>query len=63
MQWSAMNHGDVFILDLGRLLYVWNGKEASITEKRMVIIIHYTVELVQSDTCDIQQKCMVPQYF
>ena len=35
MQWSAMNHGDVFILDLGRLLYVWNGKEASITEKRM----------------------------
>ncbi|CAG2224678.1 VIL1 [Mytilus edulis] len=35
MQWSAMNHGDVFILDLGRVLFVWNGKEASVTEKRM----------------------------
>lgn len=36
MQWSAMNHGDVFILDLGRVLFVWMGKEGSVTEKRQV---------------------------
>lgn len=34
MQWSAMNHGDVFILDLGRVLFVWNGKDASLSEKQ-----------------------------
>ena len=28
-----MNHGDVFILDMGRQIYVWNGREAGRLEK------------------------------
>lgn len=31
--WSAMNHGDAFILDTGVVLFVWVGKEASRTER------------------------------
>jgi len=31
---SSLNDGDVFILDLGLLIYQWNGKSAGIHEKR-----------------------------
>lgn len=31
---SSLNSGDVFVLDAGLALYQWNGKEASIFEKR-----------------------------
>lgn len=33
LAWDSMNSGDVFILDLGLTIYVWNGKEASRLEK------------------------------
>ncbi len=33
LAWDAMNSGDVFILDLGLTIYVWNGCEASRVEK------------------------------
>lgn len=33
MSWSSFNSGDVFILDLGKMLFVWNGKESSRTER------------------------------
>ena len=33
LAWSSMNSGDVFILDLGLTLYVWNGSEAGRLEK------------------------------
>ena len=33
LAWESMNSGDVFILDLGLTIYVWNGKEASRLEK------------------------------
>ena len=33
LSWAAMNHGDVFILDMGRQIYVWNGREAGRLEK------------------------------
>ena len=33
LAWSSMNSGDVFILDLGLTIYVWNGKEAGRLEK------------------------------
>ncbi len=33
LAWDAMNCGDVFILDLGLTIYVWNGREASRVEK------------------------------
>ncbi|XP_064597998.1 advillin-like [Liolophura sinensis] len=31
--WDSMNHGDVFILDLGKVIYIWRGQKASNTEK------------------------------
>lgn len=31
--WSSFNDGDVFILDLGKVQFVWMGKEASRTER------------------------------
>ena len=33
LAWNSMNSGDVFILDLGLTLYVWNGKESGRLEK------------------------------
>lgn len=33
LAWSSMNSGDVFILDKGLEIYVWNGKEAGRLEK------------------------------
>ena len=33
LAWSSMNSGDVFILDKGLDIYVWNGKEAGRLEK------------------------------
>lgn len=31
--WSSFNDGDVFILDLGNIQFVWMGKESSRTER------------------------------
>ena len=33
LAWNSMNSGDVFILDLGLTIYVWNGKESGRLEK------------------------------
>jgi hypothetical protein len=34
---SSMNHGDVFILDTGKIIYLWNGKEANRAEKMKAV--------------------------
>ena len=33
LAWNSMNSGDVFILDLGLTIYVWNGKKSGRLEK------------------------------
>ena len=33
LAWNSMNSGDVFILDLGLTLYIWNGSSAGRLEK------------------------------
>ena len=33
MAWSSMNHGDVFVLDSGKKIFVWKGSAASGQEK------------------------------
>lgn len=32
-EWSSFNKGDVFIIDLGKLIHVWNGSEANRQER------------------------------
>jgi len=51
--WRCMNEGDVYILDVGEVLYVWNGKSSSRTErikvcellKALPSICHFLVSL------------------
>lgn len=31
--WRCMNEGDVYILDVGEIFYVWNGKLSNRTER------------------------------
>ena len=31
--WRSMNDGDVYILDVGEIFYVWNGRLSSRTER------------------------------
>ena len=31
--WRSMNDGDVYILDVGEIFYVWNGRQSSRTER------------------------------
>ena len=33
LTYKSLNHGDVFVLDDGKKIYCWNGKQASIMEK------------------------------
>ena len=33
LSWRSLNNGDVFILDLGLTIYVWNGESAGRLEK------------------------------
>ena len=37
--WAQMNDGDAFILDVGTVLFVWNGKTCSRTERIKVTFI------------------------
>lgn len=39
--WSSMNDGDVYILDVGEILYVWNGKLSCRTERIKVSLQLY----------------------
>lgn len=43
--WSSFNDGDVFILDLGKVQYVWMGKESSRTEKIKVRNSNMNIDL------------------
>merc|ERR1712088_1056878 len=58
MAWSSMNHGDVFVLDSGKKIFVWKGSGASIQEKMSAGMIaakmkdHPGEELVHVDDGD-----------
>ena len=36
IEWSSMNCGDAYILDVGEAFFVWQGRECSRTEKLKV---------------------------
>ena len=44
ISWSSMNDGDVYILDVGEILFVWNGKMSSRTE-RIKVRVHVQLSL------------------
>merc|ERR1719318_1745030 len=58
MAWSSMNHGDVFVLDSGKKIFVWKGSGASGQEKMTAGLIaakmkdHVGEELVHVDDGD-----------
>merc|ERR1719430_1633550 len=58
MAWSSMNHGDVFVLDSGKKIFVWKGSGASGQEKMTAGLIaakmrdHVGEEIVHVDDWD-----------
>merc|ERR1712071_121680 len=58
MAWSSMNHGDVFVLDSGKKIFVWKGSGASGQEKMSAGLIaakmkdHVGEEIVHVDDGD-----------
>ena len=38
IEWSSMNCGDAYILDVGEAFFVWQGRECSRTEKLKVCL-------------------------
>merc|ERR1712080_69266 len=58
MAWSSMNHGDVFVLDSGKKIFVWKGSGASGQEKMSAGMIaakmkdHVGEEIVHVDDVD-----------
>ena len=36
MSWDSFNNGDVFILELNQVIYVWSGSQANRQEKMKV---------------------------
>merc|ERR1712037_253228 len=63
MAWSSMNHGDVFVLDSGKKIFVWKGSGASGQEKMTAGLIaakmkdHMGEEIVHVDDGDEEAEC------
>ena len=37
LAWFSINSGDCFLLDMGKIIYVWNGASAGMMEKRKAL--------------------------
>ncbi|XP_034847960.1 villin-like protein [Mirounga leonina] len=46
LSWNSFNKGDIFLLDLGKVMIQWNGPEASISEKARGLAL----------TCSLQDR-------
>merc|ERR1712172_452862 len=63
MAWSSMNHGDVFVLDSGKKIFVWKGSAASGQEKMSAGQIaakmrdHLGEEIVHVEDGDEEAEC------
>lgn len=44
MSWNSFNQGDVFLLDLGKLIIQWNGPESNRAERLKVAWQHPSSE-------------------
>lgn len=38
LSWNSFNKGDIFLLDLGKMMIQWNGPKTSISEKARVSV-------------------------
>ncbi|XP_027624270.1 villin-like protein isoform X1 [Tupaia chinensis] len=43
LSWSSFNRGDVFLLDLGKVMIQWNGPQTSISEKSRGLALTYSI--------------------
>merc|ERR1712001_328488 len=63
MAWSSINHGDVFVLDSGKKIFVWRGSEASGSEKMAAGVIaaklrdHVGEEITHLEDGDEEADC------
>jgi len=63
MAWSSMNHGDVFVLDSGKKIFVWKGSAASGQEKMQAGLIaakmrdHMGEEIVHVEDGEEEAEC------
>merc|ERR1712130_414724 len=58
MAWSSMNHGDVFVLDSGKKIFVWKGSGASGQEKMSAGALGIWVWLGRKATKEERQSAM-----
>ncbi|KAM6169231.1 villin-like protein [Rhynchocyon petersi] len=43
LSWKSFNMGDIFLLDLGKVMIQWNGPQSSITEKARGLALTYSI--------------------
>ncbi|XP_003781846.1 villin-like protein [Otolemur garnettii] len=44
LSWNSFNKGDIFLLDLGRMMIQWNGPKTSISEKSRGLALTYRLQ-------------------
>lgn len=47
MSWKSFNRGDVFLLDLGKLIIQWNGPESNRMERLRVTLTGHLISVMQ----------------
>lgn len=47
MSWKSFNRGDVFLLDLGKLIIQWNGPESNRMERLRVTLTGHLISAIQ----------------
>lgn len=47
MSWKSFNRGDVFLLDLGKLIIQWNGPESNRMERLRVTLTGHPISAIQ----------------
>lgn len=47
MSWKSFNRGDVFLLDLGKLIIQWNGPDSNRMERLRVTLTGHLISVMQ----------------
>ncbi|KAJ8319925.1 hypothetical protein KUTeg_001512 [Tegillarca granosa] len=55
IEWASFNHGDVFIMDTGKIIFVWVGKDSSRTERLQAFKAARDFRDERGKTCRIEE--------